>query len=59
MWRRIIDYQKQREAFDIQTNRLLHYFQTQNLEAIDAYSRIAISNEKNNIFYNTIYIYYI
>jgi len=49
MWRRISDHEKQQQASDVQTNRLRHYFQTQKQRAIDAYSRIAISNEKKEV----------
>ena len=54
MWRRISDHQKQQEISDIQTNRLLHYFQTQKQRAFDAYSRIAISNEKKEVKENDV-----
>ena len=49
MWRRISDHEKHQEATDVQTNRLTHYFQTQKQRVIDAYSRIAISNEKKEV----------
>jgi len=49
MWRRISDHEKQQQASDVQTNRLTHYLQTQKQRAIDAYSRIAISNEKKEV----------
>ena len=49
MWRRISDHEKHQQATNVQTNRLTHYLQTQKQRAIDAYSRIAISNEKKEV----------
>ena len=49
MWRRISDHEKYQQSTNVQTNRLTHYFQTQKQRAIDAYSRIAISNEKKKV----------
>ena len=51
MWRRISDYEKQQPptyiqpSTNIQTNRLLHYIQTQKQRAINAYSGIALNKE--------------